>query len=271
MRRGVIPGVIKALLRLAAVLAVFAAASAAVLWLYIDRVAAAALTRGIEQAGDVACEVRGVGVSILGGSVEIDSLAVRNPAGYPDADMFDVGGAHATLRPGTLWNQPIHVKCLRLVRPVIRVEAGVGGSNIKVFLENIARNLREPDGTEAAPTRLFVDRLVLTDGVVRIGSGFSTMKLMDITVDSAELTGIRGRDGAGATIGELTAMVVLEMLRRGAAAGDVNLHALVPPQLMKGLKAVLGGTSIIFQGVTDIWKAPMKTLFRSLTRPASQP
>lgn len=271
MKRGTGFSVIKALLRLAAVLAVFAAAAGAVLWLYIDRVAGSALTRGIGRAGDVACEVRGVGVSILDGTIEIDGLAVRNPAGYPAADMFHVGGAHATLKAGTLWNQPIHVKHLRLLHPVIRVEAGVGGSNIKVFLENIARNLREPDGTETPPTRLFVDRLVLTDGVVRVGSGFSTMKLMDITVDSAELTGIRGRDGGGATIGELTAMIVLEMLRRGAAAGDVNLHALVPPQLMAGLRAVLDGTSMIFQGVTDIWKAPMKTFLRSFTRPATRP
>jgi len=266
-----ISSVIKGLLRLTAVLAVFAAASGAVLWLYIDRVAASALTRGIGRAGDVACEVRRVGVSLVNGTIEIDALAVKNPAGYPPAAMFDVGGAHATLASGTLWSRPIHVKELRLVRPAIRLEAGVGGSNIKVYLENVARNLRKPDGTEDAPTRLIVDRLVLSDGVVRVGSGFSTMKLMDIEVASAELTDIRGRDGAGATIGELTAMVVLEMLRRGAATGDINLHALVPPQLMAGLRAVLDSTSIIFQGVTDIWKSPMKTFLRSLTRPTTQP
>ena len=45
--------------------------AAVVLWIYIDRVAAAALTRGVEYAGDVKCEVADVSVSLLSGRIGI--------------------------------------------------------------------------------------------------------------------------------------------------------------------------------------------------------
>lgn len=239
--------------------------AAVVLWIYIDRVAAAALTRGVEYAGDVKCEVADVSVSLLSGRIGISELAIKNPKGYPEADMFSLARADLDVRVGSLWSPPAHVQRLELTKPLIRVEAGRGGSNVRVFLDNVQRKLGASDEKpDEEPTRMWVDKLVIKDATVRIGTGLTKRELLSVTLETVELKDIRGKDEQGVTSGELAAMIVYDLVRRSAMKGKLDFKLLVPPDLTKGLATVLQSTGFVFNGATSVLEAPLKTILDSI-------
>ena len=198
----------------------------------LDRAAAAALTRGVTYVGEVPCEVRKVGVSLVGGRVEVSELAVGNPPGYAKADMFSLERADVKVRIGSLLGGPVHVRNLEIIKPRIRIEAGPGGSNVKVFLDTVARNVGAPEPKEEAePTRLIVDRLVIRDATIEFGLGISP-RGVPTTLQTVELPPVRGDNGEGVTPGELASMIVRQLVEKGVV--QVHLDADLEKVLPKG-------------------------------------
>jgi len=212
------------------VLAVVVAAGLLAVSRVLDRAAAAALTRGVTYAGEVPCEVRKVGLSLVGGRVEVSELAVGNPPGYAEADMFRLERADVQVRIGSLLRGPVHVRNLEIIKPRIRIEAGPGGSNVKVFLATVARNVgaSEPK-EEAEPTRLIVDRLVIRDATIEIGMGISP-RGVPITLQTVELGPVRGENGEGVTAGELASVIVAQLVEKGVVQVglDADLEKVLP-------------------------------------------
>ncbi len=231
---------VRRLIRVLVLIVVLLVLAGVVMMFYIDRLAAAALTKGVEYAGGTACEVEEVDVSLLGGSVGVRGLAIKNPAGYPQADMFALASADVAVRIRSLWNQPVQVRTLEIVRPVLRLEVGQGGSNVKVFLDHVNRKLggdgpaEEPD-EKTEQTRMIVDRLLLKDATVQLGSGVGPGGLGSVTLETVELTDLRGRDGKGITPGELAARIVFQLVQRGALKGQFNLGNFVPADFSERL------------------------------------
>lgn len=227
---------IRLILRITAVIVVLVLVAMVVVWTHLDRVAAAALVTGVENTGEVPCEVDRVSLSLLRGRIEIDNLVVSNPPKFAEADMFTVASATLDLRIGSLVNRPIHIEELEIIEPMVRLEPGWGGSNVKVFLDNVQRNTAPaaPDQKEAEPAeepvRLYVDRLLIKDATVQIGSGFGRPALA-VKLQTIELADIRGDDGKGVTAGELTAMILMQLVREGAIQADLNVGDLIPAAL----------------------------------------
>ena len=220
------------------VLLVLVTAAAVVAWIYIDHLAAAALITSIEYLGEVECTVRDVSVSLLTGRIRIDGLVIRNPPGYASGELLTVERADLHVRLGSLWNQPVHVLRLEVAKPVVRVEAGRSGANVRVFLENVRRKIAvDPDDP---PTRMWVDKLVIREASVRIGSGITGPDLANVALTGpVEMTEIRGPNGKGVTSGELAAMVLFEVSCRGDIAED-NVEPVVNYGAMGVMQGSLG-------------------------------
>ena len=262
---------IRRLIMVLGVLVLLLVIAALVSWIYIDHLAAAALTSGIEYAGDVKCSVSGVSVSVLSGRIRIKRLAVKSPNGYAEADMFALEDAGLQVRVRSLWDQPVHVRHLEIIKPLLRVEPGPGGSNVRVFLDNVRRKLgageKEPD---QPPARMWVDKLVIQDATVQIGSRLAERELMDVTLETIELADIRGRNERGVTPGELAAMIVYELVRRSALKGELDFESLIPLDLTKGLQTVLQSTGFVFAGATDVLTAPLGTILKLVVPPGDK-
>jgi len=262
--------VLKRILLVLALLVVLVVIAAVVAWIYIDHLAAVALTSGIKHIGEVDCTVRDTSVSLLTGRIRIDDLVIKNPKGYTDGEMFAVKRAKLKVRLGSLWNQPVHVLHLEVTAPVVNVQAGPGGANVRVFMENVRRKL--PTEPEKPPTRMVIDKLVIEQATVRIGSGITGRELVEVALsEPIELTGIRGKDGKGVTSGELAAIILLDLVYRGTLKGNVDFTALLPPELILGLRTVLITTTTVLNGTTDIFTAPLETIFKSILSPRKKP
>ncbi len=194
----------------------------------LDSVAAAALTKSVQKVGEVDCQVEEVNISILGGSVGVRDLKIANPKGYPEVSMFSLHRADVQVSVRSLMGQPVHIKKLEIIKPRIRVEAGVGGSNIKVFLDTVKKNVgaeaEEPAPGEkepAEPIRLVVDRLLIEDATIEFGSGISSLAL-PVTLQTVELPPVTGENGQGVTPGELVSMIVEELVSKGVVQVRVD-------------------------------------------------
>jgi len=247
-------------------LVVLAVVAGVVALLYVDRIAAAAITNGVEYVGEVRCTVDEVDVSVLGGDVGIRELRIMNPSGYPEAVMFSLGRAKLAVKTRSLWNRPLHVRQLEIVKPLVRVEAGRGGSNVRVFLQAVQSNLgadQQKQEAESPPTRLRIDRLLLQDATVQIGSGLTQRELAQITLSKVEMSDIRGENDQGVTPGELAAMIVFELVRAGAVKGNLDFSNLIPPELVKGLDTLLLGADSVLNGAADLFRIPLETILNS--------
>ena len=211
-------------------------------------------------------------MSILSGRIGIRELIIKSPRGYADEDMFALESAKLEVRIGSLWDQPVHVRQFEITKPLVRVEAGPGGSNVRVFLDNVHRNLGMTEETRGEPrTRMWIDRLVLKDATVRIGSRLTKRGLMDISLETVELRKIRGKDDKGVTSGELVAMIVFDMVRKGALKGQVNFQNLIPAELTRGLQTVMQSAGSVFNGAAGIVDAPLRAILRSIISPGGKP
>jgi hypothetical protein len=252
---------VKKLIRIALLLVVLVLVLAVVAVIYMDTAARKTLVGSVERLGDVTCEVQRVDVRLLRQGIRIEGLAVSNPKGFPQANMLSTGSADVEVEVGTLWNQPVHVRRLEIHQPVVRVEAGAAGkTNVGVFLANVQEKLGEPKPREGEPTRLKIDRLVIKDAQVQIGSGITAANLMEIPLAEVELADVHGKDGEGVTSGELAAMIVFEMARRGAIKAGINPMKLIPPDLLEGINDLLDVRELIQDAPEKILEGPLRTL-----------
>jgi hypothetical protein len=215
-------------------------AGAGVLWLCLDRLAASALVAGVESSCDTRCAVGGMSVSLLSSQVSVDDMIIRNPRGFSaNVDLFRIGQARLALQMGSIWSEPIRVQTLEIDHPVVCIETGQGGTNLQAFLEGVSRIQSAPSSGSGGEKRMTVHKLIVRDAVIRLGAGLTGKGLVNIGLDRLEIQNIRGKNGAGITTGELAAMVVMELSRRGALAGNISFHNLIPVQLMRAMQALL--------------------------------
>ena len=245
-----------------AAMALLAAAGVA-LWLYLDHVVAAALTRGVQSASGCVCTVKRTNVGPLSGNMSIASLVICNPRGYRDGEMLRMDSVRLSVDPWTLRHQPVHVRHMEVDQPVLRIEAGAEGPNIRVFLARIEQTLGPLEA------RLKVDRLVVRSARLQVGSGLDGQPAAEIALGSIEMKNLTGRDGQGVTPSELAGLLVTEMVQRAALEGRLNVAALLPPGMMNGLSSALGAVSGVTGQTGELLSVPLRTLLGSLSRPST--
>jgi hypothetical protein len=217
-----------------------------VVWVYIDSIAAKALTSGVETLGEVPCTLDDMSVSLVRGRVSMKGLTIKNPPKFPESDMFRLGEATVDVGVSSVLDRPLHIETLEIREAYVRIDLGLGGSNIKTFLGNIERNSptgaapdKPADDKADQPLRIVVDRLVIEDAKVKIGSGFSKAGV-PVSLATVELANITGDNGQGVTSGELTGMIIGELVRRGAIKINLDLDELVPKEFVKRMGSIAG-------------------------------
>jgi len=238
---------IRFVLRITAVLAVLVLVALVIVWTHLGRVGAAELGSDVERTGEVTCEVGNLSIKLLRGTAELENLVVYNPPRYPETDMLNVTSANFDLRAGELFSRPTHIDEIRIPAATVRVESGPGKSNVLVYLTNVMRNTLEPaveqtaaerKGAEAKPAEqkaereaegkpLIIDRLVVDDATVSVGAGFGKAAL-PVRMRNIVLTDIRGPAGEGITSGELTALLVMHLVRGAAEELKLEQRDFIP-------------------------------------------
>ena len=151
----------------------------------------------------------------------IDRLTVANPSGFTDAmalsfDQIDVNVDRTRTNFDT-----IALKEMRVERPVIVYELGLGSNNIETLKKTVERKAGGPGSSEGgfAP-RYVIDRLVITEGelLVQLAGG----KLASTKLPAIDMKDI-GAGTEGVTASELGRIVMTQINANVATAAATRV------------------------------------------------
>jgi hypothetical protein len=125
-----------------------------------------ALRIGIESAGtealNVGVSVRDVDLSVLRARLGVRDLKINNPPGYQHDKLLELSEAAITVDAGTVLDDVINVKGIRLDGvTVILEQRGVSGNNLQDIMKELPAGQKQT--SEAQGRRLHIDSLEITN------------------------------------------------------------------------------------------------------------
>jgi hypothetical protein len=128
-----------------------------------------ALKTAIQSAGTkaltVGVRVDDVELSILGGKLGLENLAIDNPPGYQHEKLLELGEANITVQTRSLLRDVVNIKDIRLdSADIVLEQKGISGNN----LQDIIKRLPPKQESEPSGKKLHIDKLELTNARVKV-------------------------------------------------------------------------------------------------------
>ena len=175
-------------------------------------------------------------VSLFGGSLTLDKLAVANPEGYAAPEILELGQLNVGVGYGDLLGEPVRVRQINVTSPRLTIERsgeGIRGlTNLNV--RDLLKNLETEEETET--TKLIIDQLTVSRAQVVIRPNIQGLEdEYTLTLPDVMLNEIGTADEAknGAEIGRVLGQVTMALARQAAASEDL------PPELRAALSGDL--------------------------------
>jgi len=141
----------------------------------VNRFGDRALKVGIETA---ATKVLGVGVtvedvslSLFGGTLDLNSLVINNPAGYEHPNLLELGTAHVEVDVKSLLSDTVSIKDIKLDGVTVVIEQKGLTNNLNVVLASIpsgAEQEEKPEQEQAAGKKLRIANLEVSNVKVKV-------------------------------------------------------------------------------------------------------
>jgi hypothetical protein len=215
---------------------------------------------GIEAAGTdalgVAVDVDSLDLSVFKGQVAIKGLDVRNPAGYEQKYLLQMGKGRVQTSLSSLMGNPVEINSIVLDDITLAIEQKGLDNNLKVVLDSIPKSEAEPKEPAAEAKKLVVKDLKITNATVKV-------KLLpaQILPDQADTVTIKLRPiemkdlGSGEKL--TTAKLASEVMAVIADAVAKEGAGVLP-------KDVIGSVQDALQNLGDITKILSKQGLKSL-------
>jgi len=131
---------------------------------------------GIETAGTralgVGVYVDDVDLSILGGTVEIDGLIVKNPPGYAYEDLLELGQGKVTAKLGSLLADTVRIKELKLDGIDLVIEQKALSNNLQDVVSSISskkkKKAEDKERAEPSGKKLQIGELEISNIRVKV-------------------------------------------------------------------------------------------------------
>jgi hypothetical protein len=179
-------------------------------------------------------------LSLVGGNVQLNDLAVSSPPKFSAPQIFSLGGIGVAVHYGQLTGEPIHVQQITIDHPVLVVEQMGGSLNLKALMDQMPQTPQTSSGEPTKPIKLIIDELDLNNADVTFMPGIPGLSdKMEVSVPSMTLKNIGNADGSqnGAAIKEVVMQVATALAAKGADGSKL------PPEVKALLSGQLGGIS----------------------------
>ena len=211
-----------------------------------------ALKVGIETAAsktlDVGVSIDKMNFSILGGSVGFEGLVVDNPPGYKFDKLLEVGNAKIVVSIKSLLTDTVDIKEIMFdgVNVVIE-QRGVTSNNLKDIINSLPESKPEPEDTAKPAKKLHIDKLQLTNIVVKAKLLPVPGKVDTVTIklDPIIMTDLGGDNklDVAALSSKILLAIATGVTKQGAG--------LLPEGMTNDMKAVLGKVTDLGKATTD--------------------
>jgi len=210
---------------------------------------------GIEVAGTqtlgVPVTVKHIGLSILKGQARIEGLVVKNPPGYANDTLLELGEGVVNLDIGSLMSDTIKIQLVKLDGTKLTMEQKGLTNNLKEILDRLPKE--EKPAAEEKGKNLHIDKLEITNTNVKVKllplPGKSDTVSMNI--DPIIMTDLGGDKKL--RIGTLVAKVLGAMATGIAKQGA----GLLPDDMVNG--SALGKTAEIGKAATKEGQKVLET------------
>jgi len=198
-------------------------------WMNLNRIVRSTVETQATASLNTPTKVGGASVSIFGGKVGLDNIAVSSPQGFSAPQMVSLGGLNVAVSYGQLRKEPITVDQIVIDKPNLVIEQSGGKFNFKVLMDQQPK--QPSDGKE--PMRLIINDLQVKDAKVVLRPGIPGLSNeIQVPIPSFALKDIGSGDGAknGAAVKEVVMLLVTTMAGKAAESDQV------PPEIRLLLK-----------------------------------
>ena len=193
---------------------------------------------GVEKAASsalgVPVTIKNIDLSILQGRVSIQGLVVKNPPGYANETLLELGEATVNLNIGSLMSDTVKIQLIKLDDAKLTMEQKGLSNNLKEVLDNLPKEEKKAE-PEKEGKNLLINRLEITNTNVRVKmlpvpgkSDTVSLKIDPIIMNNL------GTDQK-LSIGILTAKV-LKAIATGVARQGAGV---LPNDMVKGISSSL--------------------------------
>jgi hypothetical protein len=208
---------------------------------------------GVEKAASsalgVPVTVKGINLSILQGHIGIKGLVIKNPQGYENPTLLELGEATVNLDIGSLMSDTVKIQLIKLDGTKLTIEQKGISNNLKEILDKL------PKEEKKEGKNLHINRLEITNTNVRVKllpvpgkSDTVSLKLDPIVMDNL------GTDKK-LSVGVLTAKV-LEAIATGIAKQGAGV---LPDDMVKGIGSSLKQAAEIGKAATEEGKKALES------------
>jgi len=137
----------------------------------IDLFANRAVKIGIETAAtktlNVGVNIDDVDLSIMGGSLALQNLIIKNPPGYQHDKLLELRNAKIEVNVKSLLNDVVNIREIKLDGMEVTLEQrGVSGNNLQDVIKSIPS--KDKQASEPSGKKLHIDNLEISDVTVKV-------------------------------------------------------------------------------------------------------
>jgi hypothetical protein len=199
-----------------------------IVWLSINSIVRNQIETQASSSLNLKTTLGSAHVSILGGSLGLNDLAVASPEGFTAPRMFGLEGAKVGVSLGNLRSDPVAIDRIVIDQPRVIVEQANGKFNFRALMDRPS----EPTPEGSQPVKLIIRELTINDArvVLRPGiPGLGTEVTIPIPSFTVKDVGTGEGNQNGAAIKEVVLLVVTRLVDQAADSGS----------LPEGVKALL--------------------------------
>jgi hypothetical protein len=184
--------------------------------------------------------VKSINLSILRGQVEIKGLVVKNPPGYANETLLELGDGIVNLDIGSLMSDTIKIQLVKLDDTKLTIEQKGLTNNLNEILDKLPKEEKEAaPKTEKPGKNLIVTKLEITNTNVKVKllpipgkSDTISLKLDPIVMENL---GTDKKLSVASLVGKVMGALAVGIAKQGAGV--------LPDDMVKGIGSTLGGAA----------------------------
>ena len=237
MKRGMILGGV-----FVALLVVVIAAAGVYLFTNLDLIIKAAIEKVGSDVTGTEVALNDVEISLTDGRGSLLGFRMTNPAGFNSDEAFKFDEITLVVDTATVASDPVVIKEVVILRPEVTYEIGETQSNLDAIQKNTANysegSAASGDTGDSQAPKVIIENLYMHGGIVNVVASQFPDDKITYELPNVHLKDI-GREGNGATPGEITQELMGEMLANISDAVSRIDYSAMTKNLSEGAQEAL--------------------------------
>ncbi len=176
---------------------------------------------GIEKYGSriLKAEVRvgSVEISPKSGRGSLRGVFIGNPEGFETGSAFELGEVTISLDVGTVMENTVVIREIRVIAPKLTYEMNANGSNLDALRRNVeayigggktgGKAAEKPAANEESERNLLIEKLAIDEGKIRVSATGLAGDNAEVALPAIEFTNI-GKQKGGANAADVAAKIL---------------------------------------------------------------